>query len=148
MKVLIYLVVFVLVVAALWIRFAPHDVDRWHVDPADAPEPQGNGWRIIGEDAPRFPGDFETVVSNLTDIALSEPRVRLLDGGEDEGLVTFVARSKWVGFPDYVTFKAVQEGEKTKVATVSRARYPGSDWGTNRERLDRWFAELELRLRP
>ena len=81
------------------------------------------------------------------DVALSEPRVRLLDGGAEEGLVTFVARTKWAGFPDYVTFKAVAEGNQTKIAAISRARYPGSDWGVNRERLDRWFAELELRLR-
>ena len=148
MKEIFYLIVFVCVLGALWIRLSPHDTDRWHIDPAEAEEPKGNGFRIIGDVAPRFPGDLETVLGALTEIALGEPRVRLLDGGADEGLVTFVARTKWAGFPDYVTFKAVQEGDMTKIAAVSRARYPGSDWGLNRERLDRWFAELELRLRP
>ena len=148
MKELLYFLVFLAVLGGLWIRFAPHDSDRWHIDPADASEPSGNGYRIIGDIAPRFQGDLETVLGTLSDIALAEPRVRLLEGGADEGLVTFVARTKWVGFPDYVTFKAVQENDKTKIAAVSRAKYPGSDWGTNRERLDRWFAELELRLRP
>ena len=148
MKELFYLIVFLAIVGALWIRFAPHDVDRWHVDPADSAEPSGNGFRVIGDLAPRFQGYLEIVLGTLTEIALAEPRVRLLDGGTDEGLVTFVARTKWAGFPDYVTFKAVQEGERTKIAAISRARYPGSDWGVNRERLDRWFAELDLRLRP
>ena len=88
------------------------------------------------------------MLGTLTEIALGERGVRLLDGGEDEGLITFVARTKWAGFPDYVTFKAVEESDRTKIAAISRARYPGSDRGVNRERLDRWFAELELRLRP
>lgn len=147
MKEVFYIVVILAVMGGLWIRFAPHDTDRWHVDPADAAEPDGNGYRIIGDKAPRFPGDVETVLDELSRIALSEPRVRHLDGGASEGLVTFVARTKWAGFPDYVTFKATQEGDKTKLAAISRARYPGSDWGVNRERLDRWFAELERRLR-
>lgn len=147
MKEVFYLIVFLVVAGGLWIRLAPHDSDNWHIDPADAAEPNGNGFRIIGDRAPRFPGDYNTVLAELMDVALSEPRVRLLDGGADEGLVTFVARTKWAGFPDYVTFKAVAEGDQTKVAAISRARYPGSDWGVNRERLDRWFAELELRLR-
>ena len=148
MKELFYLLLFVAIAGALWIRLAPHDTDRWHVDPADAPEPRGNGFRVIGDVAPRFPGDLETVLGTLTEIALAEPGVHLLDGGADEGLVTFVSRTKWAGFPDYVTFKAVAEGDRTKIAAISRARYPGSDRGVNRERLDRWFAELELRLRP
>ena len=148
MKELFYLLLFLAAVGGLWIRFAPHDTDRWHVDPAEVAEPAGNGYRIIGDKAPRFPGDVETVLQELTNVALAEPRVRVLDGGADEGLITFVARTKWVGFPDYATFKAVQEGGQTKLAAVSRARYGGSDWGVNRERLDRWFAELERRLRP
>lgn len=147
MKELFFLFVVLAIAGALYIRLAPHDVDRWHVDPADGAAPKTNGFRLIGDKAPRFPGELDVVLEELTRVALSEPRVRQLDGGVDEGMITFVARTKWVGFPDYVTFKATQEGGQTKIAAISRARYGGSDWGVNRERLDRWFAELERRLR-
>ena len=148
MKEILYFILLVAALGMLWVRFAPHDTDRRHVDPAEAEDPGGSGVKLIGKEAPRFPGDPDTVLEVLTDIALSEPRVRILDGGADEGLLTFVARTKWMGYPDYVTFKAVAEGDETKLAVVSRARFGSSDWGVNRDRLDRWFAELELRLRP
>lgn len=146
MKEGLYLLGIVILAGLLWVRLSPHDADRWHVDPADADPPRGNGYRIIGEEAPRFLGDPQLVIETLIDVARTEDRARILDGGVDEGLITFVTRTKWVGFPDYVTFKAVAEGDRTKLAAISRARYGGSDWGVNRERLDRWFAELERRL--
>ena len=146
MKEILYLAIFLVAAGLIWLRLAPHDVDRWHIDPAEADEPERNGFRMIGREAPRFPGDPDTVLAALTEVALSEPRTRILEGGADEGLITFVSRTLWLGFPDYITFKAVAEGPETKLSVVSRARYPGSDWGVNRNRLDRWFAELEGRL--
>ncbi|MXQ07548.1 DUF1499 domain-containing protein [Alphaproteobacteria bacterium GH1-50] len=148
MKEIIYLILLLAAAGMLWIRFAPHDTDRWHVDPAEVGDPRGSGVRLIGKEAPRFPGDPDTVLQELADIALSEPRVRILEGGVDDGLLTFVARTKLMGYPDYITFKAVAEGDETKLAVASRARFGSSDWGVNRDRLDRWFAELDLRLRP
>ena len=146
MKEILYLVLFVLAAGLIWFRVAPHDVDRWHVDPAEVDEPRGNGFRMIGQEAPRFSGDPDTVLDALMQVAMNEPRTRVLEGGSDEGLITFVSRTLWLGLPDYVTFKAVAEGSQTKLSVVSRARYPGSDWGVNRNRLDRWFAELDRRL--
>ena len=130
-----------------WIRFSPHNIDEWHMDPADADEPGRNGSRMIGRDAPRFPGDPETILKALAEVALSEPGVRFLEGSTGEGMLTFVARTKVLGLRDYVTVKAVAEGRETKLAVISRARISqGTDGGRNRERLDRWLAELQVRL--
>ncbi len=140
-------IVIVVVIWVLWSRFSSGDPDRWHVDPADADEPGRSGWRMIGREAPRFSGDPATILNVLTEIALADPLVRLLDGDNAEGMITFVVRSKVFGFRDYVTVKAVAEGPVTKLNVISRARAStGTEMGRNRERLDRWLAELELRL--
>ena len=130
-----------------WIRFAPTDVDAWHVDPAEVNDPEGRGYRLIGRDAPRFPGYPDDILQAFFDIARQSARVRLLEGGVDEGMITLVARTKWMGFRDYITVKAVGEGSETKLSVVSRARYGiGSDWGVNRNRLEGWLSELENTL--
>jgi len=144
MQTTFFLVVIVLIFGLGWIRFAPTDADDWHIDPATANDPGPSGYRLIARDAPRFPADPDTVLEALLAIARAEPRVRRLDGSVDEGMLTFVAGTKWIGFRDYMTFKAVDEGSATKLSVTSRSRYDfGSDWGVNRERLERWIAELE-----
>lgn len=139
------IVLLVIIIGGLgWIRFAPTDIDEWHIDPAIANDPGPRGYRLIGREAPRLQGDPDTVLEALLAVARAEPRVRRLDGSVDEGMVTFVARTKWIGFRDYLTFKAVSEGNETKLSAISRARYDiGSDWGTNQERLEKWFEEIE-----
>ncbi len=144
MQTFLILLVSLVILGIGWIRFAPTNSDDWHVDPAEAGDPGAQGYRLIGLDAPRLPGHPDEVLGALVEVARSEPRVRLLDGSIDEGMITFVARTKWIGFRDYVTVKAVDEGRATKVSVTSRSRYEvGSDWGVNRNRVEHWFAELE-----
>ncbi|MBT8412936.1 MAG: DUF1499 domain-containing protein [Boseongicola sp.] len=144
MQTTLFVIVLIAVLGLGWIRFAPTDIDAFHIDPAIANDPGPRGHKVIGLEAPRFDGDPDTVMEALMRVARAEPRVRRLDGSVDEGMLTFVARSKWLGFRDYVTFKAVAEGSQTKLAAISRSRYEiGSDWGTNRERLENWFTKIE-----
>ena len=147
MKEILFLLIGLSLAAMIWIRFSPIDMDQFHVDPADADEPAGNGFRLIGREAPRFPGHPDTVLQAFIDIALNEPRTRQVEGGIDEGMISFVSRTKIMGFPDIITVKATDELEETKLSVISRARYGGSDWGVNRERLDRWLGEMEQLLR-
>jgi uncharacterized protein (DUF1499 family) len=145
MKTLFYLVLLVVAVGVLWIRYSPISRDEFHVDPADVDPPGSRGHRLIGREAPRYPADPDTVLATFRSIALDEPRTKELEGDLDEGMMTFVTRTKTLGFPDLITVKAVSEGAVTKLSVVSRARFPGSDWGTNARRLDRWLQEMRLR---
>ncbi|NNE87422.1 MAG: DUF1499 domain-containing protein [Silicimonas sp.] len=144
MNTFLYILAFVLVAGFLWLRFSPNDPDAWHVDPGDADEITRAQVRLIGREAPRFRGDAEAVLETVLDIAMEEPRIRVLDGSVDEGMITFVAYSR-VGFRDYITVKAVAEaGGLTKLSIASRTRSPvGYDWGVNADRIDRWLQELE-----
>ena len=140
-----FIILIVLVLTALWWRYWPDDRDRWHVDPADDEESRRSEVRLIGLEAPRFPEDADTVLSTVADIAVSEPRTSLLDGSIEEGMMTFVVRSKF-GFRDYVTVKAVAEVGKTKLAVLSRPRINGPDGGVNAARIDRWLQQAEHTL--
>ena len=144
------LLVILAVIAAgmLWIRFSPIDRDRWHIDPAEAEGPEDSGIRLIGLQAPRYPADTDTVLITMSEIALDEPRTKVLDGDIEEGMITFVTRSRVFGFADFTTVKAVSEGAVTKLSIISRSQVGtrGNDWGVNAAKVDRWLQEMRLRL--
>lgn len=140
-------IVIAAIIWLIWNRISLGDPDIWHVDPADADEPGRKGWRMIGREAPRFPGDPSSILNIFTDIALEDPHTRLLDGDVAEGMLTFAVRATALGTKDYITVKAVSEGQKTKLGVISRSgALAGTDLGRNRERLDRWLTELEVRI--
>lgn len=138
-------VILFLALAWLCFRLWPDDRDRWHVDPADTDEGRRSEVRLIGQDAPRFPTDAETVLEVMSNIAVNDRGTRFLDGSIDEGMMTFVAFSRF-GFRDYITLKAVDESGGAKLSILSRPRINGHDWGVNAARMDRWLLEAEQTL--
>lgn len=146
MVTVLFLVLILVLAGIVWVRFAPIDRDAWHVDPGEADVPAGSGLRFIGREAPRYPAETEVVLANFAQIAEDEPNTRYLEGDLDEGMMTFVTRSKVLGLPEIITVKAVSEGRLTKLSIVSRARYGISGARRGGERLDRWLQEMRLRL--
>lgn len=115
-----------------WIRLAPSDPAVWHVDPqVTADQDLASGVRR------RVSGDAETLV-RLNGIILASPRTELLAGGVDEGFVTYVTRSQWMGFPDYTTVRLNDDD----IEIWARLRFGRDDMGVNRARVDGWLAEL------
>ena len=146
MKTLLYTILF-LAAAVLVARAIPVDTEPFHEDPAE-PDARRSEVRLIGRDAPRFPGEADTVLEAFSDIALGNRGVRIVEGSVDEGMITFVARSRVFGFRDFITVKAVDEaGGVTKLSVFARPRFNVYDWGVNAKRLDRWLGELEQTLR-
>ncbi|WP_226621170.1 DUF1499 domain-containing protein [Alloyangia pacifica] len=125
-----------LVVAGLaWIRLAPSDPAVWNVDPqVSADQDLASGVRR------RIPGGEETF-ETLHRIILESPRTEVLAGNPGEGRVTYVSRSKWMGFPDYTT---VQQDDG-QLGLYARQRFGQSDMGVNKARVDGWLSELEAR---
>lgn len=138
-------VILFLFLAWLCFRLWPDDKDRWHVDPADKSDARRSGVRLVGQEAPRFPSDADTVLEVISAIAVNEPGTRFLDGSIEEGMMTFVTSSRF-GFRDYTTFKAVDEPGRAKLSLYARPRFNGTDWGANAARLDRWLLEVEQTL--
>lgn len=136
----------VVAVAALgWIRLAPSEAARWHVDPAAAPDPGRAGHRVPPGEAV-FAAPPEAVLSAFDAVALGAPRTRRLAGGPGQGRITYVSRSRVFGFPDYTTVAALPAGGGTTLAVLGRLRFGQSDTGVNRRRIEGWLAELGARL--
>lgn len=142
-KVLNLLVALAILLAGIlvWVRVAPSDPAQWHVDPVTAPDPATPNWARIA------PGEIVAPAGSLApriEAALgAEPRVRVLAGSAREGWLTWVQRSRLMGYPDYVSLRILPAGEgQETVAVFSRARFGQGDWGVNAERLVRLRAAL------
>ena len=120
-----------------YVRLAPSSVDRWH----RMPESTG-------------PGDYPTegsfraerritstpheVLTALEQRALATPRTTLLAGGANEGMITFVTRTRLMGFPDYTTVAVHSD----LLVIYGRLRFGRSDLGVNRARVLGWLDTL------
>jgi uncharacterized protein (DUF1499 family) len=82
--------------------------------------------------------DPEAALARLAERAATLPRVRLLAGSPAEGRMTWVARSAFWGFPDYITAEIGPSG----LRLWSRQRFGSADLGVNRARLADWIDAL------
>jgi uncharacterized protein (DUF1499 family) len=134
------------------VRLADDDPARWHVDPAAAPGTgQPNAWRIgppggeqaVDAEAPEFALAAQDLAAAFDAMALAEPRTRRLAGTPDDLWMTYVQRSRFMAFPDYVSVRIIPLGpDRSTLAIYSRARYGQSDLGVNRARVENWLAAL------
>jgi len=115
-----------------FIRLAPSDPSQWHVVPAVTQD------RDLPGGAMRILADSEGALALIDAIARATPRTTVLAGSVDEGMITYITRSRIMGFPDYTTVR--QEGDTLTV--YARLRFGRSDLGVNRARIDGWLAEL------
>jgi uncharacterized protein (DUF1499 family) len=125
------LIVLALVGFAGWVRLAPTDPARWHVDPLTAPDPATPNFARIqpGEvmlDAPDAAARLRAAMEAM-------PRTRLIAGSPGEGMMTFVTRSRLMGYPDYTTIRLTDDG--ASFAALARSRFGQSDMGVNAARL-------------
>jgi len=122
----------------LHIRLAPSDPARWHVDPATVPDPATPNFArteaLIA--LPRA-----EVAARIAAQALREGAVRLAG---DADLVTYVARTRLMRYPDYVSIRLSDENGSTRVQAFSRARFGRGDQGVNAARLQRWVGRLQM----
>ncbi len=114
------------------IRLAPSAVERWHV----APE--------MREDRDFNNGVFRCVITGgsglrrFDRIVDSDPRTKRLAGTVEQGMITYITRSRMIGFPDYTT--VLQAGEELLIH--ARSRFGRRDFGVNAVRVERWIDAL------
>lgn len=125
----------------LWVRLAPDDPARWHVDPRGVAVTTLGGWKVGGDDAV-YPVPAAELLAAIDRVALATPRTIRLAGSPGEGRITYVTRSRLVGFPDYTTVEAAPAGGGAALIAVARQRYGTGDMGVNRARLEAWLARL------
>lgn len=149
-----YLLLLLLPVALLlYIRLSPMSVDRWHVDPSTAERPRTPNAYLVRDsdgDAPALmlQASPEAVADALNRVLATAPRVSRLAGRAEDGLVTYVQRSRIMGYPDAISIRLSPEGDGTRVEVFSRSRFGYSDAGVNAARVTRWMDRLEASLAP
>lgn len=133
-----------------YVRLAPSDPAVWHVDPlTTARTGKPNDVLAAPADAPGAeietppqPQEPAALIAALDAIAAEAGAVRL-DDRSDPARATWVVRSAWVGYPDYVSARAwVGPDGATRFALYSRSRFGHSDLGVNRQRVEAWLAAL------
>ncbi len=121
------------VVVAGYIRLAPSDPMQWHVEPAvSRNSDQAGGVRRMLE------GDADTLY-RLHNIIMDSDRTEMLAGSPADGMITYVTRSRIMGFPDYTTVWL----DRGQIKIFARLRFGKSDLGVNAARVDGWLAILQ-----
>jgi len=124
------------VALVLYIRLAPSDPARWHADPDTIPDPKTPNFARMTMDIP---------------LPRSETAERIAAQARREGaqvlagnteLTTWIARTRLMKFPDYVTLRLEDTGDGTRVTALSRSRFGRGDQGVNAARLQRWIGRL------
>lgn len=146
MKSILLLVVLITILVIIYIRVAPSDAERWHVDPAIARNP-GQAGHLL-DPGPRFDVSPAMLLRKIDDIALDWPRTKRLAGSIEEGRLTYVTRTKWIGFPDYTTVAFVETDGSVAPVILARLRFGGGDLGVNRKRVEAWVEELSNAYSP
>ncbi|MCB2135535.1 MAG: DUF1499 domain-containing protein [Rhodobacteraceae bacterium] len=157
MRVAFALLLLIVAGGMAYIRLAPSDPARWHVDPGYAIEFGGLTTFPPGRDSvvPVEGGAhamitlFETssaeALSELDAIAVASPRTRRLAGTPEEGRMTWITRSAIFGFPDYTTAEVRPLGPMVNIDIYARLRFGRSDRGVNAARLRDWLEKLTVR---
>ena len=129
----VFILICIIVAFAAYVRFAPLAAERWHISisATEDKDMKGGAIRIV----PSKSGTMAMLDSALKKL----PRTSLLAGSAMQGHVTYVTRSKWMGFPDYTTLE--QSGDTIKM--LARLRFGRQDLGVNAARLRKLVTALD-----
>lgn len=153
----LWVVVLALIVTAsgfVYIRTVPSDPAVWHADPLEGVRTgRPNDFLVLPPGAaaadltsPVYEVNAATLAQRFDAVALGAPRVTRLAGGPEELWTTYIQRSALIGWPDYISVRAVSLGDgRSALAIWSRSRFGYSDLGVNRARVETWLAAPGLR---
>jgi uncharacterized protein (DUF1499 family) len=150
----ILLVLVVSLVAGLaWVRLAPSDLARWHIDPRGSPaneyppSPAPGPEAVVAIEggaraAMRTTETPEAILERLDRIVMATPGTSRLAGSPAEGRITWITRSRLIGFPDYTTAAASVTDVGSRLDILARQRFGMRDLGVNAARLRDWLGQL------
>jgi Protein of unknown function (DUF1499) len=125
-----------------YVRLAPSDPARWHIDLAAPDLNIEPGIAFCLRPGDRYmpaDQDMNALLERLDQVALSTPRTKRVAGAVVEGRITWVTRTAVLGFPDYTTAQ-VMPGPG--LCVVGRQRFGTRDLGVNGRRIAGWMKDL------
>ncbi|MCK0167175.1 DUF1499 domain-containing protein [Jannaschia sp. S6380] len=122
--------------------------DIWHVDPFDGTRTGRSNDYLVADGGDRPPAVSPIapldLMRRLDKAAMAEPGTERIAGTPDDLWVTYVQRSRLMGFPDAISVRAMADGTGSRMAIFSRSRFGQSDLGVNAARVERWLAALPV----
>ncbi len=138
--ILVALAILAVIGAAVYFRTVAMPAEVWHVDPASVTPPESPNFELRrGEGAPVFDATPDVMAARIDAIATAEGAA-MIGGDLAAGHMTYVARSRIMGFPDAVSVRLVPVAGGTRLEIFSRSRFGYSDMGVNAARVARWIA--------
>lgn len=144
---------------SIGVRRAAVEPEKWHVDPTTAaPTGNPNWYRLTPDSAPSdrdaqrdgsapvFAVDAAKLAAAFDAVATGDDRVEVIAGSAADGFVTYMQRSFFFGFPDFVTVKFIDVDGGSSLSIFSRAQFGKSDLNVNQKRVERWVAATTQRL--
>ncbi|MEE9388396.1 MAG: DUF1499 domain-containing protein [Paracoccaceae bacterium] len=126
-------------VVLVWIRIAPSSTEKWHDAIIDKSAPKRLGYLKVV----RIRGSVAEALSAIDAAASATPRTKVLAGRIEEGKITYITRSLFLGAPDYTTIMAERGGGGSQLIIYGRLRFGLSDGGANRRRIKNWLQHVE-----
>ena len=121
---------------ATWVRIAPNDAATWNVEPASVADPTTPNFARLDQVTALSPDEAAAAISAQ---ANAEGAVVLAG---DWPHVTYLARTRVMAYPDFVSIRLTAVEGGTQVVAFSRSRFGYGDGGANRARLRRWIERL------
>lgn len=124
----IWVIIVLVIFGVGYIQLAPSDPKRWHTDvTADVDKDfTGGAVRIV---------DVDLIA---IDAVIRKIGAKVLSGSVDSGHITYISRSRIMGFPDYITVQKFNG----KLRIYSRSRFGQLDLGVNKRRVEGWLLQL------
>ncbi len=97
----------------------------------------------VGMQSAAWTPQIETFTAQFRVIALAAPRTRVLAGSVEEGMITYVTRSRVFGFPDYTTLHVTADAQGSRATLYGRQRFGKLDFGVNSARIQGWLGAVE-----
>ena len=130
-----------------YVRLAPVDVDKWHNPqlPVMGPGEYPGVGRFVGQYVQE--GDGRYALARLHAVALATPHTQVIAGSPDAGKITYMTRSKVIGFPDFstVTLTPLPGTGKSTLQLFGRLRFGKADFGVNEARIKDWADRADLK---
>ena len=143
-KTAIIALVVLAIAGTLFVRLAPSDPARWHVDPSTTqPGKKPNYHLIAGRDTITLPFSADETARRIHALLIARPRIENIAQSDDGHWATYVERSQLIGFPDYLSFKVDPRAGESTLTIYSRSRFGYSDLGMNKARVERIIEEIK-----
>lgn len=136
----LYILIGLVVLGLVWVRVAPNDITKWHLDPSVE---YTSGKPNYFQQDYTLDTTIDDLVAKWQTPERGSEKLSILAGDLKDGFVTYMVRTPMVGFPDYVSIKITAiDSTTTSLKVLSRSRYGASDLGLNKKRVTAWIITL------